>query len=271
MNRFINRRVSYRWHILIIILGLVLFCIEIYFLNFRNVVPKNLPIDSADLNTTTVNSGRGKIKQATQTFIDVCSNIEGIQKSIPVGMSLNGTVCNAVVIVPIIGQNSSVDICSNIEGVQTIVPSGMEIIQSDCIVIQTPTNNQVNPQSETNIPSVPVTQVTPTVPYAETNYPNWFGIHSFSNNWNGQYKANGAEISLWFEFGSSSTNLNYMTSKQTLPANFAGLFHQKINNNDITSLYNTASGSNTLYFRLVVQNSLGISYGNVLHFNFVAN
>lgn len=46
------------------------------------------------------------------TIVDVCSNIDGVQQSMPDGYTANGAICDAI------------DVCPNIDGVQDVVPAG---------------------------------------------------------------------------------------------------------------------------------------------------
>ena len=59
--------------------------------------------------------------------VDVCKNIEGIQTSVPLGMTATGNVCSIKQVV-----QQPIDICLNIEGIQTTVPSGMILQNGNC-------------------------------------------------------------------------------------------------------------------------------------------
>ncbi|MDQ5949161.1 MAG: hypothetical protein QG589_287 [Patescibacteria group bacterium] len=78
--------------------------------------------------------------------VDVCSNIQGVQVTVPEGRVLRDGQC----IVPEVddgGDGAPTDLCSNIEGVQEVVPAGMVANGNIC---QTPQPQSVAPQSSNN-------------------------------------------------------------------------------------------------------------------------
>ena len=55
--------------------------------------------------------------------VDVCTNIDGVQTSVPAGMTADGTTCST----------PPTDVCTNIVGVQTEVPAGMTLDGTECV------------------------------------------------------------------------------------------------------------------------------------------
>ncbi len=73
---------------------------------------------------------------------------------------------------------------------------------------------------------------------------------------NGEYDANGASTTTWFEYGTSSSSLNRSTSH----------INQGTGSDDFAQSIGNLSDDTTYYFRAVAQNSRGTDYGSVKSF-----
>lgn len=78
------------------------------------------------------------------TFVDVCLNIEGVQTTVPGGMTATGNVCVVAQATP-----PPTDLCPNISGLQTTIPAGKILQNGDCVTpapTPTPTTSLLLPK-----------------------------------------------------------------------------------------------------------------------------
>ncbi len=78
-----------------------------------------------------VNVDSGTVVKPTEpcTPIDVCTNLEGTQTSVPAGMTIVNGVCEM-----------PKDVCANLPGSQDSAPSGYVVSGSDCVLVPVPTD-----------------------------------------------------------------------------------------------------------------------------------
>lgn len=82
---------------------------------------------------TAINGARVTVKKndcEVPPPVDVCSNIEGNQSTVPSGYTESGGICTEI--------PEPVDVCPNIDGLQETIPSGKEIIGGQCVDIVPP-------------------------------------------------------------------------------------------------------------------------------------
>lgn len=73
---------------------------------------------------------------------------------------------------------------------------------------------------------------------------------------NGSYDANGSSVDTWFEYGTSSSNLNRSTNR----------INQGTGSDDFSQSITNLSSDTTYYFRAVGQNANGTDYGTIRSF-----